>query len=85
MRTKSLRSYRELVDMLDQLDCKSTTPPLVMLKVHPSDLINVEKFARYPESLTLVSEDECQCEGFIRVITSNGQALSESQLTISDL
>lgn len=85
MRTKSLRSYRELIGMLDQLDCKSTTPPLLMLKVHPSDLIYADKFARYPESLTLVCEDDYQTAGFIQVITSNGQTLSESQLTISDL
>lgn len=85
MRSKSLRSFKELTNLLDQIGNHKFEPALVMIKIHPSDLTYLSEVNVSAEALTIVSEDEDQPEGFVCVVTSDGHILKESQLTISSL
>jgi len=85
MRSKSLRSFKELTNLLDQINNHNVEPALVLVKINPFDLIHLNEVNISAEALTIVSEDEDQTEGFVGVVTSDGYNLKESQLAISSL
>lgn len=85
MRSKSLRSFKELTNLLDQINNHNVEPALVLVRINPFDLRHLDRANISAEALTIVSEDEDQPEGFVGVVTSDGNILKESQLTISNV